>query len=253
MHKFLRAVGFGSCRTRKELKEILDRVENEAELIHVVHDNNGDVLAQKLIYVGRRIGLSVCGSIDEDDRFVREFYFPWHEGNCITTQAPCQIQRQAEKAAFSGICDQKGLGVSLIYYVQNQLAYLERELNEQNVSYLTSVMMSGLSVEGKILLPTYRDAETKISLLQCEDLYTVVESTFMPYGVECDQYSIIGEITEVEIVTNQWTGEMVYSLTVNCNGLNFQVCINEQDLMGLPAPGRRFKGSIWMQGICNMT
>jgi len=252
MYKFLRAVGFSCCKTKKELKEILDRADAEAELIHVVHDKNGDVLAQKLIYLGRRIGLSLCGTMGEDDQFEREFYFPWHEGNCITTQAPCQIQRHAEKSAFSGICDERGLGVSLIYYLQNQLAYLERDLNEQKISYVSSVMMSGLSVEGKILLPTYKDSE-KISLLQCEDLYTIVETTFMPYGVECDQYSIIGEITEVEIVTNRWTGEMVYSLTVTCNGLTFQVCINEQDLIGLPAPGRRFKGSVWMQGICNLT
>jgi hypothetical protein len=108
--------------------------------------------------------------------------------------------------------------------------------------------MSGLSVEGKVILPTYRDAEKKLSLLQCEDLYTIVESCFMPYGVECDQYSIIGEITEVDELENCITGEMIYSLTVKCNGLNFQVCINQKDLIGLPAPGRRFKGSVWMQG-----
>ncbi len=248
MHKFLRAVGFSNCTRRKDLQKILERAEAEAELIRVVHDENGDIRAQKQISLGRRIGLSLCGTMNDDDQFELEFYFPFHLGNCITSQAPCQIQKHAEKDAFSGICDERGLGVSLIFYLQNQLDYLERELNHQKFSRISSILMSGLSVEGKVILPTYRDAEKKLSLLQCEDLYTIVESCFMPYGVECDQYSIIGEITEVEEVENRWTGEMIYSLTVKCNDLNFQICINEMDLMGLPAPGRRFKGSVWMQG-----
>lgn len=251
MHRFLRAIGFSGCTRRKELEILLDRAEAGTEQIRVVHDRNGDIRAQKLIYFGRRIGLSLCGTLDDDDRFEREFYFPWHEGNCITSQAPCQIQRHAEKDAFSGICDEQGLGVSLIFYVQNQLDYLERELNHQKISQISSVMMSGLSVEGKILLPVYRDGEKKISLMQCEDLYSIVESSFMPFGVECDQYSVVGEITEVEEILNAWTGELVYSMTVKCNGLNFQVCINGMDLVGIPAPGRRFKGSVWMQGMVN--
>lgn len=31
-----------------------------------------------------------------------------------------------------------------------------------------------------------------------EDLYSIIDSCFMPCGVECDQYSVIGEIEEVE-------------------------------------------------------
>ena len=144
------------------------------------------------------------------------------------------------------------MGVSLIYYLQNQLEYLEKDLNHQKVCYISSVMMSGLSVEGKILLPVQKDAENKVSLIQCPDIYSVVDTCFMPYGVECDQYYIVGEITEVEELQNDWTGELVYSLTIKCNGLTFQVCINAADLMGLPAPGRRFKGTIWMQGVATI-
>lgn len=252
MHKFLRAIGFSNCKRRRDVEAILDRVEEEAKLIRVVHDKNGDIRAQKLMFMGKRIGISVCGTMNETDEFEREFYFPWHESNCITTQAACQVQRHAEKDAFSGICDERGLGVSLIYYLQNQLEYLEKDLNHQKFCYISSVMMSGLSVEGKILLPMQKNADNKISILQCQDIYSMVETCFMPFGVECDQYSIVGEITEVEECRNEWTGELVYSLTVSCNGLTFQVCINSADLVGIPAPGRRFKGSVWMQGIATI-
>nr|MCR5666747.1 DUF3881 family protein [Eubacterium sp.] len=45
--------------------------------------------------------------------------------------------------------------------------------------------------------------------------------------------------------------ERVYRLSVDCNNLEFDLIINEDDLMGEPAVGRRFKGNIWLQGQLN--
>ncbi len=50
----------------------------------------------------------------------------------------------------------------------------------------------------------------------------------MPYGVECDQYSVLGEITECHIVKNRLTEEICV-MTLNCNELSFDVCINVKD------------------------
>ena len=44
------------------------------------------------------------------------------------------------------------------------------------------------------------------------------------------------------------TGEKIYDLTLNCNDLVFDVCVNKADLVGEPLLGRRFKGSIWLTG-----
>lgn len=49
-----------------------------------------------------------------------------------------------------------------------------------------------------------------------EDLYSIVDSSFMPCGIECDQYSIIGEITGIETKENRVSGELVYDLTISC-------------------------------------
>ena len=39
------------------------------------------------------------------------------------------------------------------------------------------------------------DTYSKVSRrLITEDVFTIVETYFMPYGVECDEYSILGEI-----------------------------------------------------------
>lgn len=70
----------------------------------------------------------------------------------------------------------------------------------------------------------------------------------MPCGIECDQYSVIGEITGIELSANRITKEEVYDLTLDCNDMIFHVVINRQDLLGEPKVGRRFKGQVWMQG-----
>ena len=73
----------------------------------------------------------------------------------------------------------------------------------------------------------------------------------MPYGAECDQYSVLGEITDFSKVKNELTGEYVYLMNINCNELYFDLCINEKDIYGEPEVGRRFKGYIWLQGFIN--
>ena len=87
--------------------------------------------------------------------------------------------------------------------------------------------------------------------IKSSDIYTLVYNYFMPYGVECDQYSVMGEIEECREVTNSITGQTLVLMSINCNELVFDVCINRKDLLGEPMPGRRFKGNIWMQGFVN--
>ena len=42
--------------------------------------------------------------------------------------------------------------------------------------------------------------------------------------------------------------EKIYVMTIECNGLEFDICINKEDLLGEPEVGRRIKASIWLQG-----
>lgn len=84
-----------------------------------------------------------------------------------------------------------------------------------------------------------------------EDLYSIIDSCFMPCGIECDQYSIIGDIRDIQKIKNIYTKEEIYKFKVDCNDVLFTVCINSKDLLGQPEVGRRFKGQIWMQGILN--
>ena len=79
-------------------------------------------------------------------------------------------------------------------------------------------------------------------------MFSIVSTYFMPYGVECDHYNVLGEILNIEMVENSLTRERVYILTIESHDLIFEVCINQKDLLGEPAVGRRFKGIVWLQG-----
>lgn len=94
-------------------------------------------------------------------------------------------------------------------------------------------------------LDTYTQISRRIAK---EDVFTIVDSTFMPTGVECEMYSVIGEIMSVEIQDNNYTGEEVYVMLLDCNDLLVKVAINVKNLMGEPSVGRRFKGTIWLHG-----
>ncbi len=63
---------------------------------------------------------------------------------------------------------------------------------------------------------------------------------------------MLGEIIDVKMTNNNLTGEKIYILTICCNELTFDVCINIIDLFGEPKAGRRFKGVIRLQGMINI-
>ena len=179
------------------------------------------------------------------------------------------------------------LGVTLIFYLQNVTEYLNKRRYGRSDSFSASLILSGLSVVGKILMPVYQktpvvseiksnqersrmiqaarngdeDAIENLTLedmdtysmisrrIADEDVFSIVTTHFMPCGVECDHYNIMGDILDVELRENSKTGEKIYVMTIESNSIVLDVCINEQDLLGVPERGRRFRGIIWLQGL----
>ena len=84
--------------------------------------------------------------------------------------------------------------------------------------------------------------------IQYEDIYSIVDTAFIPYGSESDNYTVLATILDCTSITNTQTKEEVYVLQLECNHLIFEVCINKKDLLGEPQIGRRFRGTVWMQG-----
>lgn len=290
MHKYLRAAGFSMYRKKKDIEKLLDMLEKQPSVTKCIQIDEETNVCEMRAEIAPGIGISIVGELDENGDFQREFYFPYLQSKLISSKAECTVQRHAERETYAGMADENAVGISLIFYVQNFLDYRERKLKKDSAFRISSISLSGLSVSGKILLPIKKTqkqiqkakvaAKDRNSLIEAarkgdedametltfedidlysqisrramkEDLYSIIDSCFMPCGVECDQYSVIGEIKEIRKTKNIYTKEEIYELQLECNDLPLQVCINGNDLVGEPAIGRRFKGQVWMQGILN--
>lgn len=84
--------------------------------------------------------------------------------------------------------------------------------------------------------------------IQKDDIFSLVDTYFMPYGVECDQYSVLGEITELRLATNDVTGEKVYILTILCNELSLMY-VSMKRYLRRTSGGTPFQGCHLVTGV----
>ncbi len=288
IHSFFRSIGFYDLTDNAELYKIVDDTVRHPDEHYVDQDSFGNEFACFIRNVGRGMGIAVCGSFASENRFRVEYYYPFFRGSRISTLEPVDVERQAGNEAFFGICDELKMGIPLIFYINNIGDVMRETHFGEQISEATNTVLSGLGYWGKILFPVMHNKETaaikqkssekRMSLMQQaregdreamenltlsdmdlyasisrrvvqEDILSIVETSIIPYGVESDQYTIIGEIQEVYSARNWISNENVWILGLLCNDLRFDVCINERDLLGEPEVGRRFKGRVWMQGF----
>ena len=286
MHSFLRAVGFGSVKSRSDEEKLINLVIENATEKQVFRMSEERSVVELVMEVAEDTGVVVRGETDVRGVFHVAHYFPIRRGNTVTTEEPLFVNKRVDTDAYTGMCDDYRIGVSLIFYIQNVVDLLKNPIRKKE-RRRCPVYLSALATEGKILLPvekTKKEAEKVKSDLQNrsaliaeakqgnqeamqsltfddidqyavvsrrirkEDIYSIVETSFIPYGSESDNYSILGYINSVEKQMNFYTKEEFYVLNVECNEMSYDVCIHVDDLLGEPAVGRRFRGNVWMQG-----
>lgn len=286
MHSFLRSVGFSQITKNAELYPFIQMTIDAPDMRNSYEKPDGELFVELKKEFGYRTGLAVCGNYIEDT-FQVEYYYPYFRGSYESTQEEIEIERHADKNSYAAICDDMRMGITLIYYLQN-ISEFFKNTNGQMISKTGTSVLSALSTEGKIILPIeqydesrkkhIRRLQKRSNLISAakdgdeeaiesltvedmdmysmlsrrvanEDLLTIVESSIMPYGVESDQYAVIGEILDMSHSKNMVTGENMVIMTINSKDMIYDICINEKDLLGEPQIGRRFKGKIWMQGI----
>ena len=290
MHQYLKAIGFDNINTRYDLKDLMEDVEAGFTHQTIVSYRPGEDFCELRREYGQCIGVSLCGELDDDDNFYPDYYFPYFEGSGISTYADIAIERKIEKEQYVGMCEDSKIGISLIFTLQNGIEYMRERQAGFTAGVTTSVTLSGLALSGMILLPVLKDesrlksgqaaSDNRKMLLNAarngdqsaietltlddidiysqvsrrlanEDVFSIVDTYFMPYGVECDLYSIMGEILAVRHRTNSATGVELYQMKLNVNEMQFDVCVPAEEVMGEPEIGRRFKGTIWLQGYIN--
>lgn len=288
MHSYLKSIGFSGVSGKKEVDRILKDVILHYDEKTVIEDRKDHLFAEISKTYGCDFGITVCGEYDENNEFQMEYYIPYFRGTGITTQEDVVIEKHAGKESYAGACDDVRIGVTIIFYLQNAGEYLTERSHGNYSRGSYSLTLAGLAKEGKVLFPVKKDDEQKkeerdntinrnrmiaaarngdedamenltmedidiysmiSGRINREDVYSIVDTYFMPYGMECDLYSIMGEIMECSKVRNVMTNEEVYELRLSCNDVEFDLCINKNDLTGEPEAGRRFKGVVWLQGV----
>lgn len=290
MHKYMRAIGFSKLSDRREEQRLVTDIIMNAKHRSYTSNGENTILAEFCEDFAQDIGIAVCGEFDAEEKFTYDYFYPYLRGTGISSCEDVSVERHADKESYAGVCDDIKVGVSLIFYLQNIVPYVKAQTTDMLPVTGTTLTLSGLSISGNILLPIGKD-EKEIQKIQknsmsrnqliaaarkgdedaiesltledmdiystiskkilTEDVFSLVDTYFMPYGVECDQYSVMGEITDISLRVNRITREEIYVLRLSCNDLEFDVCINKNDLYGEPQIGRRFKGVIWMQGYIN--
>lgn len=286
MHSFLRSIGFSQIKKDVDLFPFLKMTVDSPDMRSSYEKPDGEIFVEMKKEFGHRVGLTVCGSYVDDQAFHIEYFYPYFRGQYESVNEEIEIERHADKHSYAAICDDIRLGVTLIYYLQN-ISDFFKFTNGKMIAKTGTSVLSALSTEGKIILPvekvdTSRQSQKKkfmkrnnllsaakegdeeaienltmedIDLysvlsrrVMSEDLLTIIDTSMMPYGIESDQYAVVGEIFDIHRSKNMITGENIILLSVNSKDILYEICINEKDLVGEPQVGRRFKGKIWMQG-----
>lgn len=287
MHSYLRAIGFSNINNRTELNKLINLVIEKASNRKTVQINHQISLTEMSMMFGEDFGITLRGEYDQNDVFHIDNYFPYLYGYGVNAREEVAINKRVDTEAYTGMCDDYRLGVSLIFYLQNVAEYLEKKNINPAMNLNVPITLAALSLEGRTILPIEKDeiqvknlsaekmhrnhliAEAKKGNQEAidsltiddidtyamvsrrakkEDIYSIVDTCFIPFGSESDNYSIIATIVDSKLIKNIYTNEEIYDLDLICNDIMFRLCINKEDLLGEPLPGRRFKGNIWMQG-----
>lgn len=289
MHNFLRSIGFSNLSDRKSIDNLLKEVCASCDVRNAVRLENGNAFVEYIKEFAPGCGLIVCGEMDEVG-FHRDYYFPYYKTETVSSFADIAVEKHAGEDSFAGVCEDVRIGTSLIFYVMNAAQYQKEAQTHPMVSGSTSVSLTALCSDGCILLPvqkspnqalldmeavsarsrliaearngdenaieslTLEDIDTYNMVsrrIMTEDIFSIVDTFFMPSGVECDHYQLMGEIQSVKKVRNMRTREYLYQMELVCNNVRMDVCVNEADLLGDPDVGRRFKGNVLLQGYIN--
>ena len=248
MHRYLRAIGFSKILKRTQMQKIIKLVVHEASERKYVSRFDDSIAVEYKKEFAEGIGISVCGEYSDEDEFEFDYCYPYLIGTNISSNEDISVERHAEKESYAGICDDIKVGVSLIFYLQNYLDYMKEQVRGNIPAHNTSVNLSGLSVSGSIMIPlnkneqqvqkvkkaeinrnqlivaarrgdedaieslTLEDMDTYTTIsrkILKEDIFSLVDTYFMPYGIECDQYSVLGEILDFKLISNTITKEEI--------------------------------------------
>ncbi len=286
MHSYLRTVGFGGSDCNKNMKYLLDKIITEDETINKVEKKEQESV-EIFKHFSEHMGITFHGEFLTEEEFNCDFYYPFALPMNYMQYDEINIEKNVMNMSFYASCEDTKLGFSLIFFIQNGLDYINFDNNRGISKLAAKVGLVAMSLSGRVLMPIKKEESYDVlsdelyryrgevlkeakkgnqeaidamaidemneynricKRMVTEDILSIVDTSIMPYGIECDKYQIIGEIKDIVEDKNSISDEEVFELLIGCNDIDITLLINKKDLMGIPKIGRRFKGVVWLQG-----
>src|SRR5699024_98616 len=122
IHRYLRAIGFSQYKENRTVRPLLEMVCRAPSSSSLVRDGQ-EVYGLLGKSFGDGIGLRVYGEFEDGKNFRPEYFFPYADSRTVSTTVPCVVERQNDRNAYGGMCEDPALGVSLIFYLSNGMEY----------------------------------------------------------------------------------------------------------------------------------
>ncbi len=288
MHTFFDSIGLGRVKTARQSERLLRDVISRFDKRCIYKDEYGIIHAEFSRYYAPDLGVTVCGELDTEGSFHPEYSFPFYHAKTVSMKQVVDYEKHGARDSYGGICEDPRIGTSVIFFLSNLGDYMVEKDQHQLESKPVPIRFSALANKGTIVLPIYKTAveeeeglrareeylklvagaregdEEAIEALtaddmnnynilskrvQTEDILSIVDTYFQPYGIECDIYNICGNVISCQKVQNSYTSEKVWKMQIEACDVFFDLCINEERLEGEPMEGSRFRGVIWLQGF----
>lgn len=286
MEQYLRAVGFKNHVENDKIKDIVQDIINNPTEKYISNYGKDKIKVELFKEYGDEFGIIVRGELDENEEIKVFSIIPYKKGNLIMDIDEVDVIYANKKDDYYVYFEDIKTGNPITFYLQNVVDYLD--IDEDEEAYVENIRLVALSNEGTVVLPINKDDVDKnleqeeeewranllelardgddeaIQLLEIdaeqsaelfkvrtkhEDLLTILEGFFIPYGLNDAEYSVLGTIQDFRIETNSLTKEEIYIFDLMCLNFDLQVCINKKDLVGIPSKGMRFKGICYVEGF----
>lgn len=290
MNRYFRAIGFLDNFSREDYERIVENITYRSEnLGEIEKDNPKYILMDKCLEYSKNIGICVRVIRDRKGNVFRETAFPYYKNTDLVKEENCSFEKKISGEEFIGVYEDENLVENVYFFVQNADEIYKiknikdtkcrigisglsiagnvilpikkndaekestRNFHKNRVNLINKANDGDHSAFATV---RHDDIMTNVTVseqifVEAMDIYTIVDSSFIPCGAECDLYSVLGDIADYKRVENSITNEGLYLLDVVVKGVTLKICINEKDLFGEPQVGYRFKGTVWLQGFIN--
>ncbi len=282
---YIKALGFSEFDTKDKAESLVANIIKDPTAKYVFENDDETVFVEFFKEYGKGFGLVVRGIINDDEEINVHSLIPSTRSAFVVDTHEVDVVKRDERDVYHVFCEEQDSGTPISFFLQNLKEYLEVEGNKD--IFTDGVRLSAYCVEGTVILPIDKDhmdilleeEEDKIrkelldqarkgdedamnilddeadeaskilqERLKSEDILSVLEGFFVPVGDQDDIYSILGNIDEIELLTNRDTNEELYRIVTTCMTIPLELYISKADLVGEPTIGMRLKATCWLHG-----